>query len=166
MVARPRRTPCKVLRLACWNADGVRGRKLELEQFLSEHGFDICLLNETLLVAERALRFANYVCHQTDRPTPGGGTAIIVHKGIDHYAVPVSGLQYLEATAIHLVLATRPVKLVSAYLALTRPLIDSDGNGWEQAEHAGIYVISSSRAYAIDGLFHLQGYWSFRIFHG
>jgi hypothetical protein len=54
------------------------------------------------------------------------GGAVLVHKGIDHYAVPVSGLQYLEATAIHLVLATRPVKLVSAYLALTRPLIVSD----------------------------------------
>jgi hypothetical protein len=77
-------------------------------------------------VAERALRFANYVCHRTDLPTPGVGTAILVHKGIDHYAVPVSGLQYLEVTAIHLVLATRPVKLVSAYLAPTRPLNQSD----------------------------------------
>jgi hypothetical protein len=86
------------LRLGCWNADGVRGRKLELEQFLSEHGVDICLLNETHLVAVRDLRFANYVCHRKDRPTPGGGTAILVHKGIDHYAVPVSGLQFLEAT--------------------------------------------------------------------
>jgi hypothetical protein len=114
------------LRLAYWNADGVRGRKLEMEQFLSEHGVDICLLNETHLVAERALNFSNYFCHRTDRPTPGGGTAILVHKGIDHYAVPVSGLQYLEATAIHLVLATGPVKLVSAYLAPTRPFIESD----------------------------------------
>jgi hypothetical protein len=87
-----------------------------MEEFLSEDGVDICLLNETHLVSERALRFANYVCHRTDRPTSGGGTAILVHKGIDHYAVPVSGLQHLEATAIHLVLATRPVKLVSAYL--------------------------------------------------
>jgi exonuclease III len=126
MAALPRRTRGKVLWLACWNADGVRGRKLQLEQFLSEHGVDICLLNETHLVAERALRFANYVCHRTDRHTPGGGTAILVHKGVDHYAVPVSGLQYLEATAIHLVLATRPVKIMSAYLAPTRPLIESD----------------------------------------
>jgi hypothetical protein len=77
-------------------------------------------------VAERALRFANYVCHRTDRPTPGGGTAILVHKGIDHYAAPVLGLQYLEATAIHLVLATRLVKLASAYLSPTWPLIESD----------------------------------------
>jgi hypothetical protein len=126
MAARPRRTTGKALRLACWNADGVRGRKLELEQFLSEHGVDICLLNANHLVAERAIRFANYVCHRTDSLTPGTGTAILVHKGIDHHAVPVSGLQYLQATAIHLVLATRPVKLVSTYLPPTRPLIETD----------------------------------------
>jgi hypothetical protein len=57
------------------------------------------------------------------RPYGSRSTAILVHKGIDHYAVPVSGLQYLEATPTHLVLATRPVKLVSAYLAPTRALI-------------------------------------------
>jgi hypothetical protein len=126
MAERPRKTRGEDLRLACWNADGVCGRKLELEQFLRERGIDICLLNETHLVAERALTYANYVCHRTDRPTPGGGTAILVHKGIDHYAVPVSGLHYLQATAIQLVLVTRAEKLVSAYLAPTRPLIESD----------------------------------------
>ena len=40
---------CKAVRLACWNADGVRRRKLELEHFLSQDGVDICLLNETFL---------------------------------------------------------------------------------------------------------------------
>jgi hypothetical protein len=70
-----------------------------------------------------ALRFANYVCPTRGR---GGGTAILVRRGIDHYAVPVLGLQHLEATAIHLVLATRPVKLMSAYFSPTRPLIESD----------------------------------------
>jgi hypothetical protein len=29
--------------MACWNSDGVRGRKLELEHFLNQHGVDICL---------------------------------------------------------------------------------------------------------------------------
>jgi endonuclease/exonuclease/phosphatase family metal-dependent hydrolase len=106
--------------------DGVRGRKLELERFLSEHSVVVCLLNETLLESGKALRFAKYVCHRTDRPTLGGGTAILVRRDIDHYAVPASGLQHLEATAIHLVLGTRPVKLVAAYLSPTRPLIESD----------------------------------------
>jgi hypothetical protein len=40
--------------------------------------------------------------------------------------VPVSVLQHLEAAAIHLVLATRPVTLVMAYRSPTRPLIKSD----------------------------------------
>jgi hypothetical protein len=35
-------------------------------------------------------------------------------------------MQHLEATAIHLVLATRPVRHVAAYLSPTRPLIESD----------------------------------------
>jgi hypothetical protein len=61
----------KTYRLVYWNADGVRGRKLELELFLSEHGVDICLLNETHLKSVRALMFEKYVYHQTDRPTRG-----------------------------------------------------------------------------------------------
>jgi hypothetical protein len=54
-----------------WIADDVRGRKLELEQLLSEYGVDIYLLNETHLQSGRNLRFANYVCHRTDGPTQG-----------------------------------------------------------------------------------------------
>jgi hypothetical protein len=44
----------KALRLAC-NADCVRGKKLELEEFLSDHGVDIFLLNEAPLESGRAL---------------------------------------------------------------------------------------------------------------
>jgi len=45
MAARPKRAKwSKALRLACWNADGVRGRKQEMDIFLGQHGIDICLL--------------------------------------------------------------------------------------------------------------------------
>jgi hypothetical protein len=67
MVARPRRTDRgKALRLACLNADGVRGRNLELKHFLRQHGVDICLLSETFFNPGQAFRLANYVCHRTD----------------------------------------------------------------------------------------------------
>jgi len=96
MAARPTRTVRgKALRLACWNADGVRGRKLELEQFLSQHIVDICLLSETFLNSGQAFRLATYVCHRTDRPTAGSGTAILVRRGITHHSVPVPGLTQL-----------------------------------------------------------------------
>jgi len=116
----------KALRLACWNADGVRGRKLELEHFLIQHGFDICPLSETFLKAGQAFRLANYVCHRTDRPTAEGGTANLVRRCIVHHSVPVSGLNHLKSTAIQVILAGRPVKILAAYLCPTRPLIGAD----------------------------------------
>jgi len=61
MAGRPSRTEqCKALRLACWNADDVRGRKFELEHFLNQHIVDICLLVETFLNPDQALRLATY----------------------------------------------------------------------------------------------------------
>jgi hypothetical protein len=44
----------KTLLLASWNTNGVRSRKLKLDRFLSEHGVDICLLNETHFELYRA----------------------------------------------------------------------------------------------------------------
>jgi endonuclease/exonuclease/phosphatase family metal-dependent hydrolase len=126
MLARPRWTKGKRLRLACWNAEGVRGRRLELEYFLGHHGVDICLLSGTHLCSEQAFRFANHVCHLTDWNTHGGGTAILVRRGIDHHAVPVPGLRHLEATAIQTALAGRPVKILAVYLSPSRRLIKRD----------------------------------------
>jgi len=126
MAARPRRTLwSKALRLACWKADGVRGRKLEVEHFLSQHGVYICLLSETFLNSGQVFRLAKYVCHSTDRPT-AGGTAILVRRGITQHSVPVPGLTQLEATAIQIRLAGRPVKVLAAYLSPSRPLIEAD----------------------------------------
>ena len=101
MAARPRRTvQYKALRLTCWNADGVFGRKLELETFLRQHGVDICLLSKTFLKPDKDFRLANYACHRTDRPTAGGGTDILIRRGIFRYSVIVPGLNHSEATAV------------------------------------------------------------------
>jgi len=44
MTARPRRADRgKILRFACWNAECVRGRKLELEHFVSQYSVDMSL---------------------------------------------------------------------------------------------------------------------------
>jgi exonuclease III len=126
MAVHPKALSAKALRLACWNADGVRGRKMELDHFLGKHGVDICLLTETHLRSGQIFRLANYVCHLKDRHTEGGGTAILVHRGIDHYAINVPGLTQLEATAIHVMLANGPVKILAAYLSPSRPLIEAD----------------------------------------
>ena len=126
MAARPRRSTVKALRLSFWKANGVRGRKIELDNFLAQHGVDVCLLNETHLDRGQAFRFANYVCQRTDRSTKGGGKAILVRRGIEHHAVSVPGLRHLEANAIELKLAGKPTKILAVYLSPCRPLIKSD----------------------------------------
>jgi hypothetical protein len=101
----------------------VRGRKLELEHFLNQYGIDICRLIETFLNHGQALQLSNYVYHRTDRPTVGGGTAILVRRGIAHYSVPIPGLTNFEATAIQVTMAGKPVKILETYLSPSRPLI-------------------------------------------
>jgi len=51
----------KALRLACCNADGIGGRKQELDYFLGQHEIDMCLLTETHLRAGDVFWMANYV---------------------------------------------------------------------------------------------------------
>ena len=96
MAAQPRRAArTKALRLACWNADGVHGRKQELDHFLGQYGIDIFLLTETHLRSGVIFRMANDVCHHNDWLTKVGGTAIVFRHGIDHHAVPVQCLKHL-----------------------------------------------------------------------
>ena len=118
MVVRPTgRDRGRILRLAYCNANSIRNKKLELVQFLSDHGINICLINETHLVPGQDFRMLNYVCHRKDHPTQGGGTMILVRCGIDHYSVPVLNLRQMEATTIYVNIGRRPVKLVVVYLS-------------------------------------------------
>ena len=86
----------------------------------------ICLLTKTFRNPGEAFSLANYVCHRTDRPTAGGGMAILVRRGIQHHSVPVLSLTWLEATAIQTELAGRPVRILAAYLSPSPPLIGAD----------------------------------------
>ena len=119
MTARPRQTNGGSLRHACWNADGVRCRRLELEHFLGYHGVDICLLSETHLSPEQAFRFAN--CLPPYRPKCSGRRNS--NSGPPRYRqLRCTCLRHQEATAIHTTLADRPVKILAAYLSPSRPL--------------------------------------------
>jgi len=104
----------------------VRGRKIELQHFLIQHGVDICLLSDTFLNPGQAFRLVNYVCHRTDIPTAGGSTAILVRLGIIHHSVPSPSLTHLEATAIQVTLAGKPALILATYLSPSRPLIGAD----------------------------------------
>jgi hypothetical protein len=83
-----------------------------MEYVLNEHDVDTCLLDLAHPESDIDLRFLNFFSHRKDRRTRKGGSEFLARRGIDHYAVPFSGLQHREA-AIHLVLGTKPLKLVA-----------------------------------------------------
>ena len=65
------------------------------------------------------------VCHRRDQSTKHGGTAILVHRGIDHQSLRVPGMWHLEKTVIELKLAGLFITLptpdqVSSYRLLER----------------------------------------------
>jgi hypothetical protein len=84
------------------------------------------MLTEINLMSCGVFRLANNLCHLNDRLIEGGGTAILIRRGIDHHAVPVQGLEHLEATTFPVMLASKPVKILALYLSPSRPLIASD----------------------------------------
>ena len=49
----------RILWLAYWNANSIHNKKLELVQFLSNHGINICLINETNLVPGQDFQMPN-----------------------------------------------------------------------------------------------------------
>jgi hypothetical protein len=55
-----------------------------------------------------------------------GGTAVLVCRGIVHNSVPVPGLTHIEATAIEVTMAGKPVKILAAYLSPSCPLVRAD----------------------------------------
>jgi len=103
----------KALWLSYRHTNGVHGRKLELDHLLGQYGINICLLTETHLKSGEAFRMENYVYHRTNRLTEGGGT-------------PVHGLKHLETTAIRVMLASKPVKIMEVYLLPSQLLRASD----------------------------------------
>jgi hypothetical protein len=99
----------------------------------------------TILNTGQALRLANYVYHRRDRPTAWGGTATLVHRDLVHHSVSVPGLTHVEASAVEVTLAGRPVKILAAYLSPSHPLIGVDltaclGGGWPETSTPNTWI--------------------------
>jgi hypothetical protein len=56
----------------------------------------------------------------------GGGTVILVRRGIVDHSVPLPSLTHMEATAILVTLPGRTVKILAVYLSPSRLMIGAD----------------------------------------
>lgn len=103
--------------IAAWNADNIKLKKHELQQFLSENKIDIMLISETWLRAGDKLNYANYTTYREDRKDgPGGGVAILIKRTLTHDLITANNLETLEAIGIQIKIDTKTqLRIFSAY---------------------------------------------------
>lgn len=94
------------LRIATWNANGIKNKKHELEAFLKMQNIDVCLISETHSTRQSYLKIQGYQLYETIHPDnqARGGTAVIIknyikHHECQHYQSPETQLTVVEITS-------------------------------------------------------------------
>ncbi|KAJ8919192.1 hypothetical protein NQ315_012180 [Exocentrus adspersus] len=121
-----RRMP-ESLRVASWNIDSFTARKHELQEFLSRLEIDVVTLQETRLAENIRTKIPGYVVYRQDRNRRGGGVAVAIKRGIDHYMLQVPQLDTIEAVAVGI--RTRrygEVAVASCYHPPGRTILEQD----------------------------------------
>jgi hypothetical protein len=99
-----------------WNARGISNKKTEFFNYLEANNIAIALVNETHLHQSVEFKCPNYYTYRSDRQDRhGGGTAILIKKGIKHLEIVLPKLEHMEAMAIQLHINSELITLVSVY---------------------------------------------------
>uniref|UniRef100_V5GNF3 Putative RNA-directed DNA polymerase from transposon X-element n=1 Tax=Anoplophora glabripennis TaxID=217634 RepID=V5GNF3_ANOGL len=120
-------TSVQSLRIASWNVDGFRGRKIELKELLPRLDVDVMAIQETKVEDAHTVRIPGYLVYRRDRNRHGGGVALLVKRGIDHHMLQVPQLENMEAAAVSI--RTRrygDIAVVTCYQPPQLPLTDHD----------------------------------------
>ncbi|GJQ71254.1 hypothetical protein Trydic_g10994 [Trypoxylus dichotomus] len=73
------------------NAQRIAKKKNELRAFITDNEIGVALLSEKFRKASHTFNIPNYITYGIDRNTkPGGGTAILARKEIEHYSIPIN----------------------------------------------------------------------------
>lgn len=118
----------KPLSLIVWNAESIRNKLIEYENFLTTNSIDIALISETNLQQNHNISLSNYTIIRRDRTVlanttstnVGGGVAICVKKNVPYKQVSSSNTKVIETVGIEVQGATGPITLMSIYFPGTR----------------------------------------------
>jgi endonuclease/exonuclease/phosphatase family metal-dependent hydrolase len=112
--------------LIAWNANGIRTRHAELQNLLDTEDFTAALICETHLAEKDKLAMAGYDIYRVDRPTLGGGTAIVVRRSCKSHEIPLPALNTMEAVGVQVETPSGPLRLIAAYIRPQAKLHTSD----------------------------------------
>lgn len=77
----------KSYKIVEWNSNGLKNKTPELTHYLQTNDIDIALITETKLNNTDKINIKDYETYRKDRPTHGGGVAIIVKKSVNHILI-------------------------------------------------------------------------------
>jgi hypothetical protein len=113
----------KSLSILIWNAQSIRNKSLELENFLNSNKINICLLTETWLRQGDNLSLQNYFVYRNDRignnpnkRNNGGGVAIAIRNDIAHIQLPTLKTEIIETIGLEV----NGIRIYSVYFPGSR----------------------------------------------
>ena len=111
-----RATGHQTLGIVHWNAEGVRQKKLELQQFLKVQKIDVCCIQETHLNNTHRFSIRGYEIHRADRADrPKGGVLTLVKTSIPSTEVQRSEKADTEYITVKLILPDRNLTICNLY---------------------------------------------------
>ena len=112
-----RATGYQTLHIVHWNAEGVRQKKLELQQFLKAQKIDVCCCTqETHLNNTHRFSIQGYEIHRVDRADrPKGGVLTLVKTSIPSTEVQRSEKVDTEYITVKLILPDRNLTICNLY---------------------------------------------------
>jgi len=99
-----------------WNAQSIRGKKLEFFDFLICEGIDIALVSETWLNQTLNFAHADFTTYRLDRNEGNhGGVAIFVRRSLKHSLLPAFNTQVIETIGVKVSTTRGDVSFVCCY---------------------------------------------------
>lgn len=110
-----------------WNANGVKKRIPELQDFLIRLNVDIALINETKLKPKDKIFLKGYLIYRMDRTDrKGGGVAIVIKPNIKHVELPHTSSKSIENISLAVTAGNMQAVFTSVYNPKFQPSFKSD----------------------------------------
>ena len=132
------------LRLAHWNAEGVRQQKTELQNFLKQNGIDVYTIQETDLTVNYRFYVRGYEAYRKDRGSKNkDGVVTLVRNTIPSTEIQRSRANDTEFLGVELVLLDHHLQVFNIYhpppppppispsLSTSFSLPQKTGSSWE-----------------------------------
>lgn len=107
----------KLFNFLSWNAQSIANasKVTELELLLRERDIHVACLQETYLGQGSKLYIPNYTIYRNDRPTHGGGVAILVRRGIQHELLNICDTHSIENIVVAIICHNKRIIISSVY---------------------------------------------------